>query len=212
MKKSFSRKPAFFQAKENISIFVFILVLFFMGIIFGAIIVNSLTLTQKEDLFYYLSQFFGELKQGKIAASSDMLMYSIKENTKSILLMWILGISIVGMPIIVILLFLKGIVIGFTVGFLVNQTGWQGFMLACVSVLPQNIILVPVTILIASSAVVISIKMIKRQFLKTNRERLRPFFMQYIMVLGISLACIVLAGLLEAFLSPSLMKLVIDYI
>jgi stage II sporulation protein M len=39
-----------------------------MGVIFGAIIVNSMTIGQKEDLFYYLNQFFGQLSEGKAAA------------------------------------------------------------------------------------------------------------------------------------------------
>lgn len=210
MKKSYYKSALLFNMKDHLSIFIFIMVLFIMGIIFGAIIVNSLSLTQKEDLFYYLSQFFGELKQGKISASSEMFLYSFKENAKFIILMWILGISIIGLPLILILLFVKGIVIGFTVGFLVSQTGWQGFMLACVSVLPQNIILVPVTIIMASCAVIISIKMIKRQFLKSSREKLRPYFLQYSLMLGVALLSFVVASLLEAFLSPGLMKAVID--
>lgn len=211
MKKSYNNKALLFNSKNHLSIFIFIMVLFLMGIIFGAIIVNSLSLTQKEDLFYYLSQFFGELKQGKVSASSEMFVYSFKENAKFIILMWILGISIIGLPLILILLFIKGIVIGFTVGFLVSQTGWQGFMLACVSVLPQNIILVPVTIFMASCAVIISIKMIKRQFLKSSREKLRPYFMQYSMLLGMALLSFIVAALVETFLSPGLMRAVIDH-
>jgi stage II sporulation protein M len=212
VKKSYNKRALLFNSKDHLSIFIFIMVLFLMGIIFGAIIVNSLSLPQKEDLFYYLSQFFGELKQGKVSASSEMFVYSFKENAKFIILMWILGISIIGLPLILILLFIKGIVIGFTVGFLVSQTGWQGFMLACVSVLPQNIILVPVTIIMASCAVIISIKMIKRQFLKSSREKLRPYFIQYSMLLGMALLSFIVAALIEAFLSPGLMKAVIDHI
>ena len=42
--------------REHSSIYLFVVVLFLMGVIFGAIVVNSLSLTQKEDLFYYLSR------------------------------------------------------------------------------------------------------------------------------------------------------------
>ncbi len=33
----------------------------------------------------------------------------------------------IGLPIIFVLLFMKGVIVGFTVGFLVNQMGAQGF-------------------------------------------------------------------------------------
>ena len=65
-------------------------------------------------------------------------------NIKYMGVIWILGISIIGLPVMLILLFLKGMVIGFTVGFLVNQMGWSGFLLSFVSVLPQNIFIIPV--------------------------------------------------------------------
>ena len=62
-----------------------------MGVIFGAIIVNSMTISQKEDLYYYLSQFFGQLSDGKQASSAEMFVQSIFHNAKYLGLMWILG-------------------------------------------------------------------------------------------------------------------------
>ena len=49
---------------------------------------------------------------------------------------------------------MKGMVVGFTVGFLVNQMGWNGFLLSFVSVLPQNFIIIPVFIVTATLSVV----------------------------------------------------------
>ena len=71
-----------------------------MGVIFGAVLVNSLSFSQKEDLFYYLSQFFGQVIKGEIAASHEMFSQSIIHNVKYISLIWILGISVIGLPVI----------------------------------------------------------------------------------------------------------------
>ncbi|MFP3325614.1 stage II sporulation protein M, partial [Planococcus sp. SIMBA_160] len=87
-----------------------------MGVIFGAIIVNSMTISQKEDLFYYLNQFFGQLTNEKAAESKEMFLQSFLHHMKYLGLMWILGISIIGLPLIFLMIFLKGIVVGFTVG------------------------------------------------------------------------------------------------
>ena len=117
MKKKMYQSVVATHFREHSSIYLFVVVLFLMGVIFGAIVVNSLTFSQKEDLAYYLSQFFGEVSNGKVAASKDVFAQSLFDNSKFIGMMGILGISIIGLPVILIVLFMKGLVIGFTVGF-----------------------------------------------------------------------------------------------
>lgn len=196
--------------REHSSIYLFVVVLFLMGVIFGAIVVNSLTFSQKEDLAYYLSQFFGEVSNGKVAASKDVFAQSLFDNSKFIGMMGILGISIIGLPVILIVLFMKGLVIGFTVGFLVNQMGWNGFLLSFVSVLPQNFIIIPVFIITATVAVSISLKMIRRQFMKKISEPILPLLGRYALVFVVAGLFLVIAALFEAYISPSLMKTVIE--
>jgi stage II sporulation protein M len=180
-----------------------------MGVIFGAIVVNSMSITQKEDLFYYLSQFFGQISNGKVADNNDLFMQSFLHNSKFIGLMWILGISIIGLPVILILLFIKGMVVGFTVGFLVNQMGMKGFLLAFVSILPQNLITIPIFIMMAAFSVIFSMRMIKKQFMKKYAQPVLPYFKKYIFALLISIVFISAASGIEAFLSPWLMKMLI---
>ncbi|SDM79226.1 stage II sporulation protein M [Fictibacillus solisalsi] len=200
------KRFVWFHLQEHYSLYVFVSVLLLMGVIFGAVIVNSLTLGQKQDLLNYLSRFFGEVSNGSFANSKDMFSQSYSHYIKYIMLMWILGLSVIGLPVILIMLFIKGVVIGFTVGFLVNQMGWHGFLLAFVSVLPQNIVLVPGIIIAAAASILFSIKMIRQQFLKKSSEPFFPKFFKYsalILAVGLLLG---LASLFEAYLSPHLME------
>ncbi|MDP4170656.1 MAG: stage II sporulation protein M [Bacillota bacterium] len=210
MKKRIYQNVAASYFQEQSSIFLFVLILFLMGVIFGAVVVNSMSLVQKEDLFSYLSQFFGQVTSGKVEGDQDLFMQSFLHNSKYIGLLWILGISIIGLPIILILLFIKGMVVGFTVGFLVNQMGWNGFVLAFVSVLPQNLIIIPVFIVMTTLSVAFSLKMISRQFMKKLGQPLMPFFKKYVAALVISLLFISVASSIEAYLSPPLMKAVVQ--
>ena len=196
--------------KEHSSLYLFIVVLFFMGVIFGAIVVNSMNFSQKQDLFVYLSRFFGQVEEGQFANSKDIFFQSYFLNIKYVLLMWVLGISIIGVPVILILLFLKGVVVGFTVGFLVNQLSWKGFLLSFVAILPQNMIAIPAYIIIGTLSVAFSLKMIRQQFVKRIQE---PFFQQFIkysMAMGLICLLLVAASLIEAMLSPIFMKSVIS--
>lgn len=212
MKKKMYKSVVANHVREHSSIYLFVIVLFLMGVIFGAIVVNSLSLTQKEDLYYYLSQFFGEVSNGKVAASMDLFKQSFYHNSKFIGLMWILGISIIGLPVILILLFIKGMVVGFTVGFLVNQMGFDGFILSFVSVLPQNLIIIPIFIVCASLSVIFSLKMIKHQFMKKIGEPMLPLLGRYLLALVVAVVFLSAAAGLEAYVSPVLMKAIINTI
>lgn len=211
-KRSILQYGAQNHVREYSSIYMFIIVLFLMGVISGAIIVNSLSFTQKEDLLYYLSKFFGQVADGQITTSYQMFISSIMHNIKYIGLIWLLGVSIIGLPLILILLFVKGTVIGFTVGFLVNAMGWGGFRIAIVSVLPQNIILVPVTIFITTLSLALSINIIRRVFFREIRQPLKPILLRYIGALFICIIFIAVAGAMESYFSPTFMKQMVDVI
>ncbi|MGN4751768.1 stage II sporulation protein M [Bacillus cereus group sp. MYBK220-1] len=198
--------------QENSSLYIFNAVLLLMGVIFGAILVNSLQINQKQDLSFYLQRFFGQVSKGEFAIAGEMFQESYFSQLKYIGFIWILGISIIGLPLIFILLFVKGVVVGFTVGFLVSQHGWNGLLLAFVSVLPQNLIIIPVFLVMTTIAASFSLRMIRHQFIRKITEPLLPLLIRYtcfFLVIGVVLA---LASSVEAYASPVLMKEVVETI
>ena len=212
-KKKLQSNPIINHVQEYSSIYLFVIVLFLMGIVFGAIIVNSLSPSQKDDLYYYLNQFFGVVSNDKVADTSDLFRLSFLHNIKFLGFMWLLGISIIGLPLILILLFLKGVVVGFSVGFLVNQMGWSGFLLSFVTVLPQNLFIIPMFIFIAVVSVCFSFQLIRKIFVKqTMAFPLFPLFSSYVVFMLIAAGAIAAAAGIEAYISPALMKSVVTYI
>jgi stage II sporulation protein M len=210
MKKRKYQNIAADHLREYSSIYLFVVVLFLMGVIFGAVIVNSLSFTQKEDLFYYLSQFFGQAASGEAAGAKDLFVQSFLHNSKLIGLIWLLGISIIGLPVILVLLFIKGMTVGFTVGFLVNQMQWNGFLLSFVSILPQNLVIIPVYIIMAAMSLTFSLKMIRNQFIKRLNQPVMPMFFRYCFSFLAAVAVVAAAAGVEAFISPAFLKAVIQ--
>ncbi|HLU23794.1 stage II sporulation protein M [Lederbergia graminis] len=210
MRKRLSSNLITRHLQEHSSIYLFLMVLFLMGIIFGAIMVNSLSDHQKEDLFYYLNQFFGQVEEGAMVSSQDLLKLSFLHNLKFAGLIWILGVSIIGLPLIFVLLFIKGIVVGFSVGFFVNQMGWQGLLLAFGSLLPQNLFIIPAFIFVAACSVSLSIKLIRKIFIRqTFSFQLVPVFSRYVLAYIATILVITIAASIEAYLTPALMKAII---
>lgn len=196
--------------EEHRAIYLFTSVLFLMGVIFGAIIVNSLSITQKHDLYMYVNQFFGQVASNELADAKAMFTQSFTHYAKYFGLMWLLGLSIIGLPVILILLFLKGVVVGFTVGFLVNQMGVSGFFLAFLSVLPQNFILVPAFIIVGTASIAFCLKMIRQQFIERHRQPIFPQFLKYSLLIVAVGSALLFSSAIEAYVSPSLMKLIIQ--
>jgi stage II sporulation protein M len=193
------------HVKQQKSLYLFVTVLFMMGVIFGSLIVNALDPTQKEGLLHYLGYFFQGLKQDSIADSSIALQHSVGDHLKTIGLMWILGLSVIGIPLLLIFIFIKGLVIGFTVGFLVNQLSWQGLWFAFVSVVPQNLLIIPALIIVTVAGINFSKDLVRNRLIH-HRGRIYPQFVSFcILVTGMA-AILLLSSVFEAYLSPVIMK------
>lgn len=175
-----------------------------MGVSFGAILVNSLSINQKQDLMGYLTRFFNELQSGRQADPKAAFQQSLGDHLKYIGFIWILGLSIIGLPIILIMVFLKGLVVGFTVGFLANQWNWNGLIMAGLSVLPQNLVVIPAIIIMATAGVSFSLRLIRSRFARRG-EQIYPLFLRYTMLVVALAFALGLASIFEAFVSPMLM-------
>lgn len=193
--------------EEHRSLYVFSIVLFFMGVIFGTLTVQSLSISQQEDLFHYLERFMLEVNENGMANTSLALFQNYSNNLKYIGVIWILGLSIIGLPIILVLLFLKGVFIGFTVGFLIHQLGWHGFGFAFLVIVPHNLIVVPILLVMSVISISFSLQLISHLF-GTQRFQKKPNIPKYLGTMFAAAIFLFLVALFETYISPMLMNIV----
>jgi len=177
-----NRMQTMHHFRQHRTIYLFMIILFLTGIIFGAIIVNSMSFVQKHDLFFYVEQFFKEITENPMFANWELVQQSFLYHAKYLFLLFILGLSVIGMPVVWVLLFIKGLVVGFTVGFMVNQLGFQGLVLAALSIAPQNILIIPIYIIAGSLSMIFSITLLNRVFSSRNVSSIFQPFLQYMMI------------------------------
>lgn len=195
--------------KEHQSLYLFTIVLFSTGIVFGAVIVNSLAQAQKQELIGFLQYFFKHLDQNGVPEPNVHFLHTFSFYLKTLGVMWILGLSIIGLPMILLLLFLKGVMVGFTVGFLVNELQWQGVTFSLMGVLPQNMLIVPALLIVGVAGISFSLRLIRTRLL-SKRDLIMPHFFSYTMLMLAMLGVLAVAALFESFVSPSLMQYVIN--
>ncbi|MDC3415439.1 stage II sporulation protein M [Aquibacillus salsiterrae] len=197
---------------KHASIYFFMIILFLIGIIFGAIIVNSMNFVQKEDLFFYLDRFFGQIVDGTTVSKQEMLKNTFFYHFSYLMLLFVLGLSIIGLPIIWILLFVKGLVVGFSVGFFVNQMGWQGLIFATASIAPQNLIVIPTYLIAGSLAMIFSLSLLQKLFSRKMHQPIIQPFVRYMSLFISLIGLAVIASMIEAFISNEAMQIVINWI
>lgn len=195
--------------EDNRSTFIFTSVLLMMGVIFGAIIVNSMNFAQKNDLYAYLTLFFSGVEKGEFANAREVFTQSFAYYSKILGFIWLLGLSVIGLPVVFILLFIKGLMVGFTVGFLVDQMGFDGFIFAFSSVFPQNIFLIPIYILVASTATSFSIK-IWRQIINRGHQPIIHQFVSYTFFILLIGGALVVVSAFEAIVTPVIMQFIVE--
>ncbi|MBW4081769.1 stage II sporulation protein M [Paenibacillus sp. S150] len=192
--------------KEQTPLYIFVAVLFLVGVVFGALIVSALTLDQQQELGDYLGNFFVIVDQQGLPAAPDSYWDIAALNLKWLGLVWILGLSVIGLPGILILDFLKGVLIGFSVGTLVSEYSWHGMLFALVSVAPHNLVLIPVLLVGSAAAIAFSLLMIRSRVLGQRRSPItRPFVMYTLLSFGLAVLVLGVSGF-EAWVTPSMMR------
>ncbi|MEN9406273.1 MAG: stage sporulation protein [Bacillota bacterium] len=187
-------------------LYLFAVVLFLSGIIIGSLIVNKLDLTQKEGLTGYLRSFFQHVNQGNIVEPQLSFQYLIGDHLKTLGLIWLLSLSVIGTPLAFSSVFLKGFLFGFNIGFFFNQFSWSGVWFACASILPQDLIIIPVYIIVVVSGMSFTITLIKNRLL-FYRGSLYPQFLTFSFITMGAVPVLCLTSLFQAYVSPYIMKL-----
>jgi stage II sporulation protein M len=197
------------HCRDNLWLYILVLFCLVIGVVSGTMSVKLLTAEETSELGEYLASFIGGL-EGIGLDQLTVVRQSLYNNFKTIGLIWFLGLTVIGTPIILLLLFVEGFTLGFTAGFLVQSKGIQGILLAFTALTPPNILLLPGLVTAAVLGITFSIWLVK------GRNELRSTgifqqFLAYSFSMGILSIIIVAAGFLEAYCSPALMKLVVSY-
>lgn len=119
-------------------------------------------------------------------------------------LMWLLGLTVAGMPLIAAVVFLHGYVLGFSFAYIVKALVWRGILLTFVALAPHNLLVVPGLILAATGAASFSLGALR---IVLGRPGSRDIFMHLraegaIALVGCML--LLLGALFAAYITPGM--------
>ncbi|HHT51357.1 MAG TPA: stage II sporulation protein M [Eubacteriaceae bacterium] len=190
----------------NIPIYFITLLFFTIGIVVGTYTIKALSYSQKVELMDYLEGFF-QLFRTQEFNSIQLFLNSFFNNIKIFILFWILGLTLFGFPLILLLLGFKGFVLGFTLGFVIEELALKGVLFIVLSILPHNLFHIPGLLGIGIISMSFSIFIFKN---KVKREKIynkKGQVITYTITMLLISILLLMASLVEAYITPILMKL-----
>lgn len=193
------------QIRNNLPLYFFVLVFFVAGIAAGAFTVDALSSMQKEELVSYFQSFFSILDKEPVQ-SATVFKQSFLNNSQFVLIIWVLGITVIGIPLIIMVIGIKGFIIGFSVSFLVEGMGLRGLLFALAAVLPQNLLIVPGILVAGVLGLSFSISMLRRKKSKTKKSFSSELTVYSFNIL-LALLILFVGSLIEGYITPVFIKL-----
>lgn len=187
--------------KKNL---VFLVGLLISGIITGSILFILLSKSDLNSVKEYISNYFESLKSLKL---NDYILPSLIGNIILIFFIWILGISIIGLPVIVFIYFFKSFVMGFTIATFISVFGLKGLLFSLIFIIFQLVLFI-ILIYISSLAMSFSLKLLKVVLKKENFD-FKSAINSYIKTLLLSIIAIILYSVLDNYLLPIILKVVV---
>lgn len=193
--------------KKEKSLLVFTTIMFIVGIVAGSLFINIITASDKKLLIEQIEVFFSSIKRlSNDVFGINAFLGEITNNFIQLFIIFVLGISMIGIPAVIIIMFFKGFMLGTTLGVFILKYQLKGILGCFLYIFPAMIINVLIYIFFSFFAVHVSIKFLKALVKKDNLS-FKTFLGKYILVFLISIILITLVCLLDAFLTPLLLKL-----
>ena len=194
---------------SNLQYYIIVMIILIIGIACGVIFINNINEEQKAEISKYISDFISSLKNNYEINKAELLKNSLIENFKLTLGMWFIGSTVVGLPIVLGIVLYRGFCIGYTVSSAIAILGAQkGIIFALSSILLQNIIIIPVLLLLAVSG----IKLYKSIMKDKRRENIKLEIIRHTVVSIIGLIFLVLATIIEVYISSSLLTMSLRFL
>lgn len=176
---------------------------FLIGLFFGFLGMNSLEQNQTSSLSKFFEEGLLHFEENfNFSASARQALLKNIVNLSKIFLM---GLTIIGLPLVLVIIFTRGFVLGFTIEFLLREKAWRGGVLALLAVLPPNLLSLPAYILGAVIAINFSLYLIRGQ--GQRNIKMSQCFLEYLLIM-LGLGILMLgSALIEGYFSPIFIRL-----
>lgn len=206
MNKKLNSGLALILPNKKVNLFVIFIVI--LGIISGSLFLMVLNENDKSEVINEISTFMTNINTNNIN-NLNSFKNSLIEGMILIILSWILGMSIIGVIFNIFFIYMKSFTIGFSISSFILVYKYKGILSSLIYVIPSQLINILIILILGVYTLLFSKYLFKMIFLKDKTVNLGKFFKKYVLVFGICIILCVISALCEAYLLPSLLKVMI---
>lgn len=181
--------------------------IFIIGIITGSIFIMVINTNDKSLVVEHITKFFSNVNSSDYSYL-DSLKNMLSLNYFYVIVIWVLGLSILGILVNIFLTYLKGFIIGFTTSALIITYGFKSILAVILYIIPHTLINSLVIIVLTIYSITFSRYLLIQIFQKKDMKT-KNFMKKYLIILLIAVALTLVSSISEVYLFPFLLKLII---
>lgn len=206
MINKFSRIKSIIFPSKKINIFV--ITVLFLGVISGAIFSNIIDLNDKKLVIEKIQLFISNIDNQTI---NSLLAFknSILTNISYSIIIWILGMTIIGVLFNIFLLYLKGFIFGFSLSAFILTYSYKGIILSILYTIFGQLLNLIVIMILSIYSIMFTINFLKQIIKSKINLNIPKYFKNYSLIFLITIIISIISSISEAFLFPTLIKIII---
>lgn len=190
----------------NVKSYFIVIIIFTVGIFLGVLFINQ---TQdKTEIEKYINTYVDETKILQNGNYMAELQKDIKNNVILVLLLWFAGTTIIGIPIVLGIILIRGFCLGYTIASCVFVLGkLKGIIFVLITIFLQNIIFIPALMILGVS----SIKLYKSIVKDRRKENIKLSILKHSIVSFIIMLALIISSIIKIEVSYRLIVNLIKY-
>ncbi len=185
-----------------------IFLIFVIGIFSGVFFINNIQEQPKNEMTNYLNQFIEKFKSIEGIDNMEMLKHSIFQNILLAISIWFFGTTVIGIPVVFGIILYRGFCLGYTISLCISIMGLgKGISFIFVALLLQNILFIPAILALGVSG----FKLYKSIIKDKRKENIKLEILRHTIFSLIMVIILLLASLIEVFVSTNSLHMIIKY-
>lgn len=205
LKKYRSIKSILFPSKK---LNIFILSIIILGIILGSIFSTIITQNDQNLVIEKIKLFITNISDNSLNTITSF-KNSISINLIYIIIIWILGMTLIGIPINTFLLFIKNFILGFSLSSFILTYSYKGLILSSIYLIFGELLTIVILSILTTYSIIFSSKLLKHIFKSNIPNEIPKYLKNYSLIFVISIILCLISSISESFLVPTLVKLII---
>ena len=188
----------------------FVLAIIFLGVITGAIFSNIIDLNDQKLVTDKIELLISNSDNREI---NSLLAFknSIITNMSYSLIIWVLGLTIIGILVNIFLLYIKGFIFGFSLSAFIITYNYKGIILSLLYTLFGQLLNLIVIMILTIYSIMFTINFLKLIIKNKHNINIKKQLKNYSIIFLITLVINIISAVSEAFLFPTLTKIFINF-